>query len=224
MVPNANPSRSTRKSPKSASIAFNSQRARFSPIPAQRKAKKRTAPLHAGPPARGTASARALHTERGTRRPPHPALRGQRRSLPTEVTRGHGAASTARRGPPALLGVVNPAVLGGALLPARRQLLLAIRVLQPRVLQRCHRDGRSAQTRTAAARRTAAAPAPPLPAVSANGAAAWPQSTMGNAVRAGGSAPQVCHWAAFSYGTELTSLRTAPKKNPNLGIRGLKRS
>lgn len=43
-------------------------------------------------------------------------------------------------GPPAalLLGIVNPAVLGGSLLPAQGQLVLAVRVVQARVAQRCH--------------------------------------------------------------------------------------
>lgn len=37
-----------------------------------------------------------------------------------------------------LLGIVNPAVLGGSLLPAQGQLVLAVRVVQAGVAQGCH--------------------------------------------------------------------------------------
>lgn len=104
----------------------------------------------------------------------------------------HGACPRAqgsrRARPPArpLLGVVNPAVPGGALLPARRQLLLAVRVLQPRVLQCRHWAGGSPAAPHGSARPPSWQREPserPIPAGPANGAAQRPASTMGDVVR-----------------------------------------
>lgn len=53
-----------------------------------------------------------------------------------------------------LLGIVNPAVLGSPLLPARGQLVLAVGVIQARVAQGCHGCGGSG--RSPAGRRVSA--------------------------------------------------------------------
>lgn len=186
-------------------IAFNSPRARFLPAPARRKTKRTTTP-HAEPRSH-TAELRAPHAEQPQHAQlppfaqrtalsgpctPRPALTGYPARSPQRLPAGTGLSGTLGP-PPALLGVVNPAVLGGALLPARRQLFFAVRVLQPRVLQCCHWDERSAQPHCPAQLPPAGPrppPSPPFPAVSANGAAGRPESTMGNVVRGGGSSPQ----------------------------------
>lgn len=48
------------------------------------------------------------------------------------------ARAPASAAPGRLLGVVYPAVLGGSLLPARRQLILTVRVVQAGVAESCH--------------------------------------------------------------------------------------
>lgn len=81
----------------------------------------------------------------------------ERRPFPTPRGRGSRAAVSGAReavrwqvrpwagpggrgGSPAalLLGIVHPAVLGGPLLPAQGQLVLAVRVVQARIAQGCH--------------------------------------------------------------------------------------
>lgn len=64
---------------------------------------------------------------------------GQRRVQASQDTALRNAA------PGRLLGVVHPAVLGGSLLPARRQLILTVRVIQARIAQSCHAGDRSSR-------------------------------------------------------------------------------
>lgn len=61
------------------------------------------------------------------------ARRAAPRRVQASQDTGPGGAAPGR-----LLGVVHPAVLGGSLLPAGRQLILAVRVVQARVAESCH--------------------------------------------------------------------------------------
>lgn len=94
-------------------------------------------------------------------RPPRPSRSTSpwpsRRRWRSRVARRPGQVSSqgsrCAPGPAApLLGIVNPAVLGGSLLPARRQLVLAVRVVQARVAQSCHgcRGGAGSPARSTA--------------------------------------------------------------------------
>lgn len=69
----------------------------------------------------------------------HARRAGQRRVQASQDTAPRNAA------PGRLLGVVHPAVLGGSLLPARRQLILTVRVVQARITQSCHAGDRSSR-------------------------------------------------------------------------------
>lgn len=69
----------------------------------------------------------------------HARRAGQRRVQASQDTAPRNAA------PGRLLGVVHPAVLGGSLLPARRQLILTVRVVQARIAQSCHAEARSSR-------------------------------------------------------------------------------
>lgn len=66
------------------------------------------------------------------------ARRAAQRRVQASQDTGPGDAAPGR-----LLGVVHPAVLGGSLLPAGRQLILAVRVVQARVAESCHDKDRS---------------------------------------------------------------------------------
>lgn len=66
------------------------------------------------------------------------ARRAAQRRVQASQDTGPGGAAPGR-----LLGVVHPAVLGGSLLPAGRQLILAVRVVQARVAESCHGGDRS---------------------------------------------------------------------------------
>lgn len=66
------------------------------------------------------------------------ARRAAQRRVQASQDTGPGGAAPGR-----LLGVVHPAVLGGSLLPAGRQLILAVRVVQARVSESCHGGDRS---------------------------------------------------------------------------------
>lgn len=90
------------------------------------------------------------------RRGSRAAVSGAREAVRSQVRPTAGASQAWRPpgGSPAalLLGIVHPAVLGGSLLPAQGQLVLAVRVVQARIAQGCHggRGGAGSPVQSAA--------------------------------------------------------------------------
>lgn len=187
-------------------IAFNSPRARFLPAPARRKTKRTTTP-HAEPRSH-TAELRAPHAEQpqhaqlppfaqrtalGGPCTPRPALTGYPARSPQRLPAGTGLSGTL--GPPLRLTWRSKPSRPWWCAPPSPAAALPRCPCPPTPRTSVLPLGRAIRTAPLYPAQLPPAglrppPSPPFPAVSANGAAGRPESTMGNVVRGGGSSPQ----------------------------------